>query len=273
MTCISTGDFQSFAGCLGVAIEIQGQYWIMHVNQYALLSRALLSSDTHELSSSPGTVGDVADQKAITYSSLTAISAYPHSFIPVPLPTITNPHNLLAKSGDKATIAYNRSSGQWELLQIHPATLRSFRFKLTNDFPTGASATTSNYTIENPAAGHAGGDVPDPLPSLKDTYSLAMGAKVGDTGVAAYDWKLEGWIIESISHEATMFRGGLTSAFTGTPATFTVTPLVEFNGKLPSGTVTVQNIYRWARGPVNGAVFVIWNPVDGQWEPLQMECP
>jgi hypothetical protein len=200
---------QSFPGCLGLAILVGDHYWILHINQYALLSRALLSSDTHELSPGPGTVGDVADQQPISISSLAAISSYPHSFISSQLPTISNPHNLLGKSGDQATIAYNRSSGQWELLQVHPATLRSFRFKLTNDFPVGASATTSNYTIENSAAGHADGDVLDPLPSLKDTYSLAMGAKVGDTGVAAYDWKLEGWIIESISHEATMFCGTL----------------------------------------------------------------
>ena len=268
----STGPFQSFAGCLGLAIVIGGQYWIVHVNQYALLSRGMLTSDTHGLSASPGTVGDVADQEPITVGSLAPISGYPHSYIPSPLPAIANPFNLLGKSGDDVTVAYNRAASRWELFRVHPKTFRSFRFRLEEDFPGGTASSTSDYIIQNPAKGHEGGDPPDPLPALKDVYSLALGAKSGDTGLAVYDWKLGGWIIQSISHEATIFRGQLESDFSGTPATFTVTPVVEYNGHLPVGPVTVQNIYRWASGLAEGAVLVMWNPIDQQWEPAQMEC-
>jgi hypothetical protein len=45
----NTGEKKAFAGSLGWAISINGQLWVVEVNQYALLSLATLSSDTHGL--------------------------------------------------------------------------------------------------------------------------------------------------------------------------------------------------------------------------------
>jgi len=75
------------------------------------------------------------------------------------------------------------------------------------------------------------------------------------------------------THVATLLRARIQTSFTDTPATITVTPVVAFNGSLPSGDLTVQNIYKWHSGLVNKAFLIIWNPVDEQWEPVQMECP
>jgi hypothetical protein len=269
----NTGEKKAFAGSLGWAISINGQLWIVEVNQYALLSLATLSSDTHGLSPGSGTVGDMADQRPIMLSSLTAVSTYPHSFIPSPLPTLTNPHNLLAKSGDQATVVYNETVDQWQIVAVHPAVMRAFRFKLTADMPAGLTPSTTSYSVQAPVWDHAGGDLPDPLPPLRDSYSLAANAKTNATGCAEYNWKLDVWEITSITHVATLLRAQIQTSFTSTPSTITVTPVVAFNGSLPSGDLTVQNIYKWHSGLVNKAFLIIWNPVDEQWEPVQMECP
>lgn len=82
-------------------------------------------------------------------------------------------------------------------------------------------------------------------------------------------------IPESKARYANNWRGVLTDGYVETVASFTVTPVVGLDGKIPPGPQRVYNIYRWPYGEEGWIVRVEWNPVDAQWEALQQEfeCP
>jgi hypothetical protein len=63
-------------------------------------------------------------------------------------------------------------------------------------------------------------------------------------------------------------RGVIADAFSGTPATFNVTPVSPISGTLPEGPIVVQNIYSWIAGAQNFVIVIYWNSGLEQWEPL-----
>jgi hypothetical protein len=82
-------------------------------------------------------------------------------------------------------------------------------------------------------------------------------------------------IPESKAWYANNWRGTLTDGYVETVASFTVTPVVGFDGKIPPGPQRVYNVYGWPYGEEGWTVRVEWNPVEAQWEAIQQEfeCP
>lgn len=271
VTVYNTTTKKAYAGAKGWAVKINGVWWLVEIDQYALLSLATLSSDTHDISDGYTNQGSVARKQATTVSALVAISSYPDSFIPGTLPDLDNPRNLLGLSGDKATVAYNRTNDKWEILELRPATARLAKIKLTASWPVGVDASSTSFDVIG-SESIVGGEIPT-ITTVKDVYSLAMNAKGGDTGLVRYNYVTESWELVSITHTATMWRGTIDSTFSGTPATFAATPVAAYNGAIPSGSQTIQNIYGWSDGTATKKVAVIWNPNNATWEPLQMGCP
>ncbi len=270
ITVYNTGNKKAFSTAVGWAIRIGSQYWVAEVNQNALLAIGTLSSDTHDISGLHSNNGSVARQQTTTVSALVASSTYPHSFIPETLPNLSNPSNVVGISGDKVLVTYNETTDTWDILDVWPAIARRIRFKLTANWPSGLIATSTSTTA---IATLSRGDLPAAGFSLNDRYSEAMNAKNNDEGEAEYNYVTEGWEIQFIFHTATLVRGKLAANFSSTPSTFTVTPEIAINGILPSGTLTVQNIFGWTTGTINKKVAIVWNPTDEQWEPWQMGCP
>lgn len=274
ITVYNTTTKKGYTGAKGWAVNVNGVWWVTEIDQYALISLATLSSDTHDISSGYSDNGKVSRQQTTTISALVAISSYPQSFIPGTLPDLDNPRNLIGLSGDKATVGYNRTNDNWEILELRPSTARIARIKLTDDWPAGTDASSTDFDVISNES-EVGGEIPT-ISSVKDIYSLAMNSKDNDTGIVKYNYVTEGWELVSIEHQATIFRGTIKSPgfSSGTSSTtFSVTPVVPYNGLAPSGDQTVKNIFGWGTGTTGKAIIVIWNPVDEQWEPLQMGCP
>ena len=267
ITVYNTGTKTAYTGAVGWAVKINGVWWLAEINQYALLSVATLSINTHVISAPDG---KIANQQTVTISALVAISSYPESFIPGTLPTLANPRNLIGLSGDKATVAYNRTNNTWEMLELRPANSRLAKIKLTASWPYGIDATATSFTVISNES-EVGGEIPT-ISTVKDINSLAMNAKTDDTGIVRFNYVTAAWELVSITHTATIFRGTITTGFTGgdTSTTFDVTPEFPYNGLIPSGDQTVKNTFGMLQGNAAQKVIVIWNPMIPQWEILEI---
>lgn len=168
-------------GSHGYAQRVGDALWVIEVNQYALLATGLLSSATHGFVSS-SVIGDVLDQvDPLTAISCTAISPYPHSFLPGSTLELDNRDNHIGLSGDTALFTWDTSTETWRILKIIRQECLGFKFELTADWPSSGPA--SSLLAISPLWSHDTGDLPT-SPDVDDTYGVAKGAKNGAVGIA-----------------------------------------------------------------------------------------
>lgn len=253
ITVYNTGSKKAFIGAVGWAVKIGAQYWVAEINQYPILSLVELDADTHTFSPGSSTQGKVADQDTISIVSMDALTPYPFSFIPDPLPTITNPHNLIGLSGDQAIVQYNEDADEFQLFMILPANKRRMRFKLSDDMATETVASTTDFTVLE-AREYTAGEVEVPT-TIYDPMSLIVNGQTDDEGVVEYSYRNSVWQVVSFkrreSSNVLLIKtpsGGI-PACTGTgPYTFgsATCTIVNEDGTVSSDTVTVENIVNQA---------------------------
>lgn len=270
ITVMAAGDERSYTGCKGLAIKVDNEWWVVKVDQHAILWEATLTDETHDFSVGGGNVpGAVASQQTIAFTSKEAMTPWPFSYLPTS-PAVTNPSNFVGVIGDKILVLHERSTDVNEIIAIFPATARAFQFEYTADRGTGLTPSTAAKRSQ--ALIGFSGDLPSTF-NAKDSYYVGSNAKSGDKGIVVWDLNLEAWHIIASEHTATRVLGTLYASFSGAAATFSVTPVTGLNGKTPSGTLTVQNRYSWDTGTSGHKIEIEWDPINGQWNPVQMRCP
>lgn len=227
ITVRNTGGKKSFTGAVGTAVKVGSQYWVVEVDQYPILSLITLNADTHTFSPGSSVQGKVADQAAISVSSMVATTPYPFAFVPSPLPTIHNPHNFIGLSGDKAIVHYNEDQDRFEIIEMLPAEKRRMRFKLSDDMPTETVASTTDITVLE-AREFTAGEVDVPI-VVYDPMRLIVNGETDDEGIAEYSYRNGVWQVIS-------FRKRTVSA---TPHyLFTLTGTITGGG----GAATIRNL-------------------------------
>lgn len=200
ITVYNTGQKKSWTGALGWAVKIGDQYWAAELNQYPIRSLVVFDADTHTFSPVATYQGKVADQDTISVSSMVATTTYPFSFVPSPLPTITNPFNLIALNGDRGMVTYNEQADEFQLAEVYPQEKRRVAFKLTADMTTVTIFNTTSY-LPTESREFTSGEMPHlpspPVDAIYDPLKLIVDGKNGDEGVIEYSYRSEVWQVTS----------------------------------------------------------------------------
>jgi hypothetical protein len=186
----------------------------------------------------------------------------------VPISPIANPYNLVALSGDLGLCTRNLSSGQYQLIAVHPPKARRFYFKLTSDWPNGLQQTANYATALYPDPINQGGDLNygTGTINLYDRWNVAHNAKNNDVGLCQLNYTTGQFDIIEIDHVFTRGRGKVPSAFSDTPTTFQVTNVEGFDGRTPGTTaVDVENELKIKSAKANELLEIRWNPLSGKF--------
>jgi hypothetical protein len=268
ITVYNTGQMVGRIGAPGVAIQFAGVWWVVDLNQPTVLAYFTFAGPTH----TPGggeSFGSVASQVAITFSGFTSLTPYPLSGIPAA--PIANPYNLVALSGDLGQCTRNLSTGEYQLIAVHPPKARRFYFKLTSDWPSGLQQTSSYATALYPDPINQGGDLNYATGSINlfDRWDRAHNAKGDDVGLCQYNYKTGQFDILEITHVFTRGRGKVPSAFSGKPTSFSVTEVQGFDGRTPGTTgLTIENELKIESAKANDLLELRWNPLTGKFYAL-----
>ena len=287
ITVHNTGEFFGQVGAIGCAILVvmatgPAQWWIVHLQEPAPIKFTFTNSTHVYTAPSPDykTLTAFSVPQTITYSDLEVIGEYPFNLEPSS-PTITNPNNMYAVSGDTGYAMWDAEAGAYVLSQVRNQYARKIVFKLNTNWPTGLDKTQTDATALMPAHDETG-----PVPTtftLRDRYNRAHNARASehasrpaDVGVAVFNYATLEYDIIECSHRATFCFGYLDDTFSGTPATFNVVVSSPQDGSDPTnGTtlLTVQNYYSWEKGTVGHNIEVVRDSGSGNWRPRQMRCP
>lgn len=278
ITVRNTGSKKSHPPGTGWAIEIDGAWWIVEVDQDCYLAKVTFSDATHELTPGGASRLSIADQHTLDASRITGftpITPYPFSLTPTPQPEIANPYNLFAMAGDTGIVASSGEAGAWELLAVYPAETRRvlFHYDSSSSRGTGHEAYLSDVEVVQPDATHAGGEVPERIAYLRDPFNLTHKIYTGAIGIAEYDPQLDSWHVLACQHRARHVIGTLYASFSGAPATFQVSQQTGLDAEDEGDIVTVDNIYHWQSGNIGAQIRIEWDGYNERWIPVQMECP
>ena len=258
----NTGEMLGLSGAQGVAIEFEGVWWVVDLNQQALLATFTFTSNSH----TSGTFA-IANQAAFTTSGFAALTPYPFSDLPG-TEVIANPRNLIALNGDMGLAAYNVATGAYQLIQVYPAAARRFMFELTDDWPNGLDQTSTNTALIYADPTHQGGECDNTGFTLRDRYNLAHNAKTGDIGICQLDYETGQFIVHHITHVFTRGRGSVYAGFADGRATFICDDLVGFDGRNPTEPLTVHNELSIESLATDELVELRWNPINGRYYAL-----
>jgi hypothetical protein len=268
ITVYNTGQMVGHIGAQGVAIQFAGVWWVVDLNQPTVLAYFTFTGATHG-DVAGGAFGSVSAQVAITFSGFTSLTPYP--LAGTPTAAIANPYNLVALSGDFGLCTRNLSTGQYQLIAVHPPKARRFYFKLTADWPNGLQQTSTYATALYPDPINQGGDLNygTGAITLFDRWDVAHNAKGNDVGLCQLNYSNNQFDIVQIEHIFTKGRGTVTSAFSGTPDTFSVTDVEGFDGRVPVGTgLTIENELKIESAKANDLLELRWNPLTGKFYAL-----
>lgn len=283
----NTGKFKAPTGAIGCAVLItvgaSSEWWVVHVQENVGLLEFTFTGPTHVYTAPADyrTLTAFSVPQTITYSGLTGVSDFPLSFLPAS-PTITNPGNHYATSGDTGYAIWDTDADAFVLHAVKHQYCRKILFKLNTNWPLGLDQTQTDAVALAPFPGETG-----PVPTsftLRDRYNRAHNARAyeaaarpADVGVAVCNYSTLEYDIIECSHRATHIFGYLDDDFASTPATFDVDSTSGYlDGSDPTGgtnLVTVQNAYSWEAGTVGHYIEIFRNPLTGQWIPRQMRCP
>lgn len=257
VTVYNTGRKRSWTGATGWAMLVNGQFWVAEVDQYPLQSMVVLSTDTHTFSAGATNQGKIEDQQAISTSSWDSLSPYPFSYLPNPLPSIANPHNLIGLSGDSGVVVWNDSYtdsensiyGRFELIEVLPWTKRRLQFRLTADVTSVETVAAEDFEILQTREFTAG-QVVEPSPKyLYDVMRLIHYGKSGDVGECEYSYRDGNWHIVSFRHRGDSILAktpstGIPACSSGPPYTFgsEECTVVKPDGTLSGESKTIKNI-------------------------------
>jgi len=264
----NTGQMKGRVGARGVAILLDGLWWVVDLNQPTIPARFLFTGNTH----SPGSgdaFGDAGSQITIAYSNFTSISPYPFSGIPSA--PIANPSNLIAFVGDSGLCVWDTATEQYILISVYPQRVRRFYFKLSSDWPNGLEQTSNAATAQFPDPTNHGGDLnySTGTITLKDRWNLASNAKANDIGWCQLNYTTGQFDILEVSHVCRIGRAKISTDFSGKPSTFSVTDVQGFDGRAPVGTLlTVHNELDIESGKADDQVEIRWNPIQGRYYAL-----
>jgi hypothetical protein len=266
VTVFNTGMSKGAVGARGIAMLYNGVWWVYELNQPTIQARFLFTGSTH----SPGgsdTFGDVASQIAIAFSNFTSLTPYPFGLAPTA--AITNPSNLIAFAGDSGLCVWDTATEQYILTQVYPQLVRRFYFKLGANWPNGLDQTFSQATCLHADPTNHGGNLVTGSITLRDRWNVASNAKANDVGICQLNYKTGQFDIVELSHVFTVGRGKVSTAFSGSPTTFSVTDVVGFDGRAPVGTLlTVDNELKIDSAKANDLLELRWNAVTGKFYAL-----
>lgn len=283
----NTGEFKAPIGAIGCAVLItvgaSSEWWIVHVQENVGLLEFTFTGPTHTYTAPADykTLTAFSTPTTITYSGLTGVSDFPLSFLPAS-PTITNPGNHYATSGDTGYAIWDTDADAFVLHSVKHQYARKIQFQLATDWPLGLDQTQTDAVALSPLPGETG-----PVPTsftLRDRYNRAHNARAwehanrpADVGLAVFNYSTLEYDIIECSHRATNILGYLDDDFDSTPATFDVDSTSGYlDGSDPTdGThvVEVTNAYSWDEGTVGYYIEIFRNPLTGDWIPRQMRCP
>lgn len=272
----NTGQYLAFTGATGLAVLVNGAWWIVHVDQHCTLWVATLTDDTHNWTA--GDAGDFSDQRTFSYSNtgLTKLTGYPHGWLPTTPPTVQNPYNLRGLVDDRGLFGFCPQTGETILLDVYPETADAFEFVLTADRPNGRTANVA-YNAHGLIGLTDRGEFPS-AGDVRDLYTVIPNAKSGDKGIAVWNHELQIYIVLCGEHTATKAKATIKAGgFTGTPATFQVDNVVGLDGKAPTAgagvALTVQNRASWEKGTAGHYIEIAFDVITGEWYAVQMRCP
>lgn len=201
ITVLNRGRHRAFTTARGWALKLDGDWWIVNVNEPAITSIitfALLGSPpaptggTHYWNS--GIAGSVGDQRPLDNSTLTAHNArseYPNSWIPPtfvdpsppgsePAGSITNPANHLAHGSELALCEWNQQTEHYEIIETLNANGQAMVATLSGnqigDLDTGIgnngypSVDPTKIDFVYPGQHHVQGEVTTPAAGVSDRY-------------------------------------------------------------------------------------------------------
>ena len=265
VTVYNTGQMVGLSGARGVAIQFSNQWWVVDLNQPTVLAYFTFTNSTHAAASG-GAFGSVAAQQTITFSGFTSLTPYPLNGIVVQ--PIANPYNLVALSGDAGLCTRNLSTGEYQLIAVHPPKARRFYFKLTADWPSGLQQTATYATAQYPDPINQGGDLNygTGTITLYDRWNVAHNAKNNNVGLCQLNYATGNFDIIHIEHEMTRGRGDVYATESGTPSTIQVENVVSFDGSIPADDpLELSNELNIESVTEGQKVEIRWNPITGAY--------
>lgn len=225
------------------------------------LATFTFDSSTH---SGSGDFG-VADQVIFTFDDFETFAG-----VTPPAVLVMNYFNLIGLTGDIGLAAYRSSEDEWVLIDVYPAKTRRFYFALTADWPNGLDQTSTNAVLICPDPTHHGGDTNWATITLRDRFNEASNAKgtgaTIDVGVCQLNYKTGQFDILQITHVCRRARAAVYAGFFMTPATFTVTSVVGFDGRAPTtDPLTVYNELNIESMATSDPVEIRWNSIAGRY--------
>jgi hypothetical protein len=277
----NTVSAPALAGSEGVAIFIDERWHVIQVNRPQPFFHIDLTCNSHDWTAETGSStvrgGNATQTIPITYGFSAGMSSFPNNFNQ--FLNISNPYNLHWETGDRALVRYFTAT-EYFVVKVFKQRCTRFRFRLTANAPNGLTPNLSVVALA--PTNTEGGPPPTGTVTVRDDYYLAHNARIGHKGVAEWDYNNSRWFVTQCEHWATRVLGTLSGAFSGTPPTFRVICTVGLNGQTPNipaaggdpaNSVLVQNRYSWEAGANGHNIEIEWNPVNGQWIPVQMRCP
>jgi hypothetical protein len=283
ITVTSTSVIKGYIGARGIALKMRVstgpdvyEWRIIELDQPAMRVLATLTTN-------PATPGGVsafgADPRASTIfttaSNPTLLTEYPFGFRHESIDSTTsptwefdNPYELFGEAGDQIILEWDASQDKYVLARVYRQRQDLLWATLVSARSNGTGSTMSC----NPSDPASSGSMPATPFNVVDTYNVAFNAQSGQKVLAQWDARAANYVAIVAAHRTTKIKGTVTSTFADTDATFTVTVTTSMNGTSPGATITVQNIFNWD-GTSGFIVTAEWDGVNGQWIPIQMECP
>lgn len=191
-------------------------------------------------------------------------------------PATLTVYNTVARAlGVGAKVTVIKIGEAWWLVESSQPSAIKLGITYAANHPTGLSTVSVAKLMScNPDYAFDGGALPSTPFNAKDRFNLALNAKTGQKAIVEYD-PVEGYYITNSQHTSWRVNGTVVSAFTGTPATFSVTPVTPLDGILPVGTLSVRNRFSWPSAAAAAKITIQWDSDANEYFAYQMgwTCP
>jgi len=273
ITVLQTGQFRAFTGASGLCAITDFGYPIIFVNEPAPRILGVLAANPADSGGSRKWGCDPREATAYLRTSPApyALTEFPNNFLSMTTDGdgtihVDNSYRKFGEDGDLVICEWDPTYEKYCATDIMPQRQQQMWVALTADRSNGL-AQPLTVDLRVPAS-H--GPIPGTI-EVADSYNVAINAKTGHHAFVVWDAITGKYRALESQHTATLVKATIASTVTGTPSSFTVTPVTGYDGITPGGTLTVQNRYGWDKVTADDPIDVRWDSVAGEWYPVQMK--